>query len=250
MVASTRLYEDAHDNSEALVLAHLGLVKRVALHLKVRIPPFMELDELIQVGMIGLLEAARAFNPTKGIEFESFALSRVRGAILDEVRQLSYLPRSAVAFNKSENQATNALASELGRAPTQAELADHMGDDLELFQKRRGNAKRFETLSMEVMTDEVMGIADERTRQPDAIVEHEQFMGAVTDAIAELPERDQLLMSLYYVEELNLKEIGEILGVTESRISQLLTAVVKKLRTTLKIEVAEKPASAKARRNA
>jgi RNA polymerase sigma factor FliA len=250
MVVSTRLYEDAHDNSEALVLAHLGLVKRVALHLKVRIPPFMELDELIQVGMIGLLEAARAFNPTKGIEFESFALSRVRGAILDEVRQLSYLPRSAVAFNKSENQATNALASELGRAPTQAELADHMGDDLELFQKRRGNAKRFETLSMEVMTDEVMGIADERTRQPDAIVEHEQFMGAVTDAIAELPERDQLLMSLYYVEELNLKEIGEILGVTESRISQLLTAVVKKLRATLKIEVAEKPASAKARRNA
>lgn len=250
MAVSTRLYEDAQDNSEALVLAHLGLVKRVALHLKVRIPPFMELDELIQVGMIGLLEAARAYNPTKGIEFESFALSRVRGAILDEVRQLSYLPRSAVAFNKSENQATNALASELGRAPTQAELADHLGDDLDLFQKRRGNAKRFETLSMEVMTEEVLGIADERSRQPDAIVEHQQFMGAVTDAIAELPERDQLLMSLYYVEELNLKEIGEILGVTESRISQLLTAIVKKLRETLKIEVAAKPATARARRDA
>ena len=250
MAVNTRLYEDAQDNSEALVLAHLGLVKRVALHLKVRIPPFMELDELIQVGMIGLLEAARAYNPTKGIEFESFALIRERGAILDEVRQLSYLPRSAVAFNKSENQATNALASELGRAPTQSELADHMGDDLDLFQKRRGNAKRFETLSMEVMTDEVLGIADERTRQPDAIVEHQQFMGAVADAIAELPERDQLLMSLYYVEELNLKEIGEILGVTESRISQLLTAIVKKLRLSLKIEVAEKPATARARRDA
>ena len=250
MAVNTRLYEDAQDNSEALVLAHLGLVKRVALHLKVRIPPFMELDELIQVGMIGLLEAARAYNPTKGIEFESFALSRVRGAILDEVRQLSYLPRSAVAFNKSENQATNALASELGRAPTQSELADHMGDDLDLFQKRRGNAKRFETLSMEVMTDEVLGIADERSRQPDAIVEHQQFMQAVSDSIAELPERDQLLMSLYYVEELNLKEIGEILGVTESRISQLLTAVVKKLRLSQKIEVAEKPATARARRDA
>lgn len=250
MAVNTRLYEDAHDNSEALVLAHLGLVKRVALHLKVRIPPFMELDELIQVGMIGLLEAARAYNPTKGIEFESFALSRVRGAILDEVRQLSYLPRSAVAFNKSENQATNALASELGRAPTQAELADHLGDDLDLFQKRRGNAKRFETLSMEVMTDEVLGIADERSRQPDAIVEHQQFMGAVADAIAELSERDQLLMSLYYVEELNLKEIGEILGVTESRISQLLTAIVKKLRESLKIEVAAKPATTRARRDA
>jgi len=217
-------------------MAHLGMVKRVALHLKVRIPPFMELDELIQVGMIGLLEAARSFDTSKGVEFESYALSRVRGAILDEVRQLSYLPRSAVAFNKSENEAINFLASELGRAPTQSELAEHMGDDLEEFQKKRGNAKRFETLSMEVINDEVLGIADERSRQPDAIVEHEDFMRAVTGAIADLPERDQLLMSLYYVEELNLKEIGDVLGVTESRISQLLTGIVKKLRVSLGIE--------------
>ena len=112
MVAPTRLYEDVRNNSEALVLAHLGMVKRVALHLKVRVPPFMELDELIQVGMIGLLEAARAFDPAKGIEFESFALSRVRGAMLDEVRHLSFLPRSAVAYNKSETKATNVLQSE------------------------------------------------------------------------------------------------------------------------------------------
>lgn len=250
MVNPTSLYHDVHDASEALVMAHLGMVKRVALHLKVRIPPFMELDELIQVGMIGLLEAARSFDSSKGVEFESYALSRVRGAILDEVRQLSYLPRSAVAFNKSENEAINFLASELGRAPTQSELAEHMGDDLEEFQKKRGNAKRFETLSMEVINDEVLGIADERSRQPDAIVEHEDFMRAVTGAIADLPERDQLLMSLYYVEELNLKEIGEVLGVTESRISQLLTAIVKKLRESLKIEVAAKPTTARARRDA
>ena len=236
MATATKLYHEVHDASEALVMAHLGMVKRVALHLKARIPPFMELDELMQVGMIGLLEAARAYDPTKGIEFESFALSRVRGAILDEVRQLSYLPRSAVAFNKSENEAINFLASELGRTPTQSELAEHMGDDLEEFQKKRGNAKRFETLSMEVISDEVLGIVDERSRQPDAIVEHEDFMRAVTEAIAELPERDQLLMSLYYVEELNLKEIGEVLGVTESRVSQLLTGIVKKLRLSLGIE--------------
>jgi RNA polymerase sigma factor for flagellar operon FliA len=236
MATATKLYDEVHDASEALVMAHLGMVKRVALHLKVRLPPFMELDELMQVGMIGLLEAARAFDPTKGIEFESFALSRVRGAILDEVRQLSYLPRSAVAFNKSENEAINFLASVLGRKPTQSELAEHMGDDLEEFQKKRCNAKRFETLSMEVINDEVLGIADERSRQPDVIVEHEDFMRAVTEAIAELPERDQLLMSLYYVEELNLKEIGEVLGVTESRVSQLLTGIVKKLRLSLGIE--------------
>ena len=245
MANSTRLYEQSSDNSEALVMQHLGLVKRVALHLKVRIPPFMELDELIQVGMIGLLEAARAFNPDKGVDFENFALSRVRGAILDEVRQLSYLPRSAVAFNKSESRATDALATELGRAPTQIELAEHLGDDIESFHKKRGNASRFETFSMEVVADEVMGIADERAGQPEVIVEHADFMRAVTQAIAELPERDQLLMQLYYVEELNLKEIGEIVGVTESRVSQLLTATVKKLRNSLDIEVEAKPPKAR-----
>lgn len=248
MALSTRLYEQVSDNhasSEALVMAHLGMVKRVALHLKLRIPPFMELDELIQVGMIGLLEAARAYNPGKGIEFENFALSRVRGAILDEVRQLSYLPRSAVAFNKSEHKATDILSSELGRAPTQAELAEHLGDDLEAFQKKRGDAKRFETFSMEVVTDEVMGIADDRSRQPEAIVEHADFMRAVAESIAELPEREQLLMQLYYVEELNLKEIGETLGVTESRVSQLLSTIVKKLRVSLQFE--EQPVVKKAR---
>ena len=179
------------------------------------------------------------------MDFENFALSRVRGAILDEVRQLSYLPRSAVAFNKSESRATDALATELGRAPTQSELAEHLGDDIESFHKKRGNASRFETFSMEVVADEVMGIADERSRQPEAIVEHADFMRAVTQAIAELPERDQLLMQLYYVEELNLKEIGEIVGVTESRVSQLLTATVKKLRATLHIEVEAKAPKAR-----
>lgn len=240
MAPHTRMYEDVQNNHEALVMAHLGMVKRVALHLKVRIPPFMELDELIQVGMIGLLEAARAFNPDKGVDFENFALSRVRGAILDEVRQLSYLPRSAVAFNKSESRATDALATELGRAPTQSELAEHLGDDIDSFHKKRSNASRFETFSMEVVTDEVMGIADARERQPEAIVEHADFMRAVTQAIADLPEREQLLMQLYYVEELNLKEIGETVGVTESRVSQLLSATVKKLRASLNIDAPAK----------
>jgi RNA polymerase sigma factor for flagellar operon FliA len=221
------------------------MVKRVAVHLKARVPPFMELDELVQVGMVGLIEAARSFDPTKGFEFEHFALSRVRGAILDEVRRLSFLPRSAVAFNKSHSKATDELASELGRIPTEAELAEHVGKDLEAFQKERGQAKRFETYSMEVMNDEVMNIADDSSQQPDAIVEHAQFMGAVAGAIGELAERDQLLMNLYYVEELNLKEIGDVLGVTESRVSQLLSAVVKKLRVTLKVA---EPASTKARK--
>ncbi len=235
MPPSTRLYQEVQNNSEALVMAHLGMVKRVALHLKVRLPPFMEVDELIQVGMIGLLEAARAYDASKGIEFENFAHSRVRGAILDEVRRMSFLPRSAVAINKSHNEATHSLAAELGRTPTQAELAEHMGKDIDDFHKERTQANRFETYSMEVVTDEVMSLAADASMQPEAIVEHEDFMEAVVGAIGDLPEREQLLMNLYYVEELNLKEIGEVLGVTESRVSQLITATVKKLRGVLQI---------------
>ena len=231
-----KMYQQARPQGEELVLAHLGLVKRVALHLKARVPAYMELDELIQVGMMGLLEASRVFDASKGVDFENFAHSRVRGAMLDEVRRLSFLPRSAVAFNKTHNETLHALSSELGRAPTQGEMAEYMGKDLEDFHKERGKARRFETYSLEVVTEEVMSIADDSSRQPDVMVEEAEFMQAVTDAIAQLPEREQLVMQLYYVEELNLKEIGEVLEVSESRISQILSAVVKKLRLKLQVD--------------
>lgn len=233
MGKAVALYHQVENRQESLVLAHMAMVKRVAVHLKARVPPFMELDELVQVGMIGLIEAARAYDPSKGFGFENFALSRVRGAMLDEVRRLSFLPRSAVAFNKGESQATHVLAAELGRPPTQTEIAEYMGKDIDDFQKERGNAVRFETYSMEVLNDEVMNLADEASQQPDAILEHSEIVEAVTSAIDQLPEREKLIVSLYYVEELNLKEIGEVLGVSESRVSQILSAIVKKLRSHL-----------------
>jgi len=238
MPPSIRLYEQTQDREESLILAHLAMVKRVAVHLKARIPPFMEIDELVQVGMVGLIEAARAFDPTKGVVFESYAHSRVRGAMIDEVRRLSFLPRSAVAFNKSHSSANQILATELGRAPSQAELAEFMGRELDSFQKDRGTARQFETFSMEVVSDEVMNIPEQSSRQPDAIYEETEMMSALADAIDSLPERDKLVISLYYVDELNLREIGEVLGVSESRVSQILSANVKKLRTRLKPEAA------------
>lgn len=238
MPPSIRLYEQTGNHDEALILDHLGMVKRIAVHLKARIPPFMEVDELVQVGMIGLIEAARSFNPTKGVAFESYAHTRIRGAMIDEVRRLSFLPRSAVAFNKSHSTASQALATELGRAPTQAELAEFMGMEIDNFEKDRGAARQFETYSMEVVNDEVMNLPEQHSRQPEAIVEEAQMMEALTEAIDGLPERDKLVISLYYVEELNLREIGEVLGVSESRVSQILSANVKKLRAQLNAEPA------------
>jgi len=229
------LYEQVENRQESLIMAHMPMVKRVAVHLKARVPPFMELDEMIQVGMVGLIEAARAFDPTKGFEFENFALSRVRGAILDEVRRQSFLPRSAVAFNKNENEAVHALRAELGRAPSQAELADYMGKDIEDFHRERGQAKRFETFSMEVLSEEVMAMPADASLQPESIVEENEFLLALVASIDELPEREKMVMSLYYVDELNLKEIGQVLGVSESRVSQILSSVVKKLRQQLQI---------------
>jgi RNA polymerase sigma factor for flagellar operon FliA len=233
MDAALELYESSKGRQETLVISHLPMVKRVAFHLRGRIPPLLDLDELVQVGMLGLIEAARGYDPRRGIPFEHFALSRVRGAMLDEVRRVSDLTRSSVAFNKSENAAAHKLVAELGRMPTQGEVAQSMGKDIESYHREQGQAWRSETFSIEEVSEEVMNIAAERGVQPEAQVERAQLLQALAGAIQELPERDQLIISLYYVEELNLKEIGEILGVSESRVSQLLTAIAKKLRSLL-----------------
>ncbi len=234
--SSLDLYTQHEQSQEALIVGHMAMVKRVASHLKARIPPYMELDELVQVGMIGLIEAARAFDTAKGVGFENFALSRIRGAMLDEVRRLSSLPRSAVAFKRSENDATQTLAAELGRKPSTAELADFMSKTLDTYHKEKDSAHRFETYSMEDIGEEVLNIRGDREQQPEVYVEQAQFMAALTDAIDGLSERPKLVMSLYYVEELNLKEIGEVLGVSESRVSQILSETVKKLRNQLQLD--------------
>jgi RNA polymerase sigma factor for flagellar operon FliA len=233
MASRVALYEQVDNRNERLVLDHMPMVKRVAVHLRGRIPPFMELEELVQVGMVGLIEAARAYDPGRGIDFENFALSRIRGAMLDEVRRLSALPRSAVAFNQSQGGAASALATELGRKPSAGELADYLGKEIEQFHRERDSAHRFETLPIDTVSDEAMAIADESSRQPEAIVEQAQFMRALQAAIDGLSERERLVMQLYYVEELNLKEIGATIGVTESRVSQILSGNVRTLRRQL-----------------
>ena len=216
-------------------MAHVGLVKRVALHLKGRLPNFMELEELIQVGMIGLIEANNSFNGEMGVDFEIFAKKRIRGAILDQVRKMSYLPRSAIVNLRDHNEATAALSGELGREPTQTEIAQFMGKELDEFQRERNHAHRFQTVSLESQLPETTEQPASNTTEPEAQVAKEEFMDSLIDAIKTLPERERTVISLYYSEEMNLKEIGVILDVSESRVSQILSACVAKLRKNLDI---------------
>tara|TARA_B100000989_G_scaffold213292_1_gene162083 strand:+ start:246 stop:959 length:714 start_codon:yes stop_codon:yes gene_type:complete len=218
------------------LMEHIGLVKRVALHLKTRLPNFMEIDELIQVGTIGLIEAAKSFDNSKGVEFEIFARTRIRGAILDQVRKLSYLPRSAMVNIRDHNEATAALSSELGREPSQTELAEFMGKDLESFHKERTHAYRFQTVSLESQVMDDVEIPSNEINEPESELADAQLLNALEGSIESLPERDKTIISLYYVEEMNLKEIGAVLDISESRVSQILSSTVKKLRTHLKTE--------------
>ncbi len=212
------------------LMEHIGLVKRVAIHLKSRLPNYMELDELIQVGTIGLIEAAKSFDDQKGVEFEVFARTRIRGAILDQVRKLSYLPRSAIVNIRDHNEATAVLSSELSREPTQTELADFMGKDLDSFHKERTHAHRFQTVSLESQLPESIDLPANEFNEPETTLADSQMMEALTESIESLPEREKTIISLYYVEELNLKEIGAVLEVSESRVSQVLSATIKQLR--------------------
>ena len=221
--------------SEAYVLQHLGLVKRVALHLQARTPKFIELDDLLQAGMLGLVQASRSFDPGKGFPFEGFAYVRVKGAMFDEIRRLSYLPRSAVAVGKAHAQSTNELSSQIGRSPSHAELASFMNKDVESLHKERAESVRFQTTSIETLPESVENIAADDSMRPDVLVENAQFMEALQAAIDRLPEREKLIISLYYVDEMNLSEIGSIVGVSESRVSQILSATAKALRKTLQV---------------
>jgi RNA polymerase sigma factor for flagellar operon FliA len=228
-MADLDLYNQVAQNGRDPILAHVGLVKRTALHLKARIPQVMDVDELIQVGMIGLIEASQSFDATRGVDFEIFARTRIRGAILDEVRRISVLPRSAISHIRETNDATQELATELGRAPTQSELADFMGKDAAEYQKERSHAHQMLMVDSEVAEDEMLN-TPQSGYEPEQEVGDAMMMDSLSEAIEQLPERDQIIMALYYTEDLNLKEIGAVLDISESRVSQLLSANVKKLR--------------------
>jgi RNA polymerase sigma factor FliA len=217
------------------LMSYIGLVKRIAIYLKGRVPDYIQLEDMIQIGTLGLIEASKAYKPSVGVDFEVFAKNRVRGAILDEIRKLSSIPRSAVSHLQQHNKTAMTLSHRLGRSPTQTEIAEELGLSTEAFHKEREHANRFQTTSLELTSDDNTDLTaqDLSSVNPETLVSNREINDRVALAISQLSKREQLVISLYHKEEMNLKEIGVILGVNESRVSQILSATVAKLRITI-----------------
>lgn len=215
-----------------LVTRHAPLVKRIAHHLASRLPASVQLDDLIQAGMVGLLEAARQYDSGQGASFSTYAGIRIRGAMIDEIRRLDWTPRSVHRKSRGVAEAIHELENRLGREPRDHEVADAMGMDLDEYHQVLADASGARLFSMDQedpLTGEAHDVAGEGPL-PEEILADGDFHADLADAIRELPEREQLVMQLYYEEELNLREIGAVLGVTESRVSQIHGRIMLKLR--------------------
>lgn len=223
------------------ITQYAPMVKKIAGILISRLPASIELDDLIQVGIIGLIDAARQFDPAQGVQFETFASQRVRGAMLDELRREDWMPRQVRRHAKQIEEAIRQLEQRLGRSPIESEIADELDLSLAEYQELLGECKGLSLLHFEDFTDEdgesvngLAGIADRGAPDPLSMLSDEAFRQSLVSAIGLLPERDQIVMALYYDQELNLKEIGAVLGVSESRVSQLHSQAVARLRVKLK----------------
>lgn len=237
MNAATAQYR-ANYNGDAtrVVEAHAELVRRIAHHLAARLPASVEIDDLIQAGMLGLLEAARNFQADQGASFETYASIRIRGAMIDEIRRGDWVPRSVHRRFRDVVAATRAIEQANGRAATAKEVADAMGITIPEYHQMLEESARGQLLSLDVLSDESDGeprLAAHIGVTPALIFEDSAFRNALEAEIASLPEREQLVLSLYYEQEMNLREIGAVLEVSESRACQIHGQAMVRLRARL-----------------
>ncbi len=226
----------APEENEILVERHMDLVKRIAHHLLGRLPATIQVQDLIQAGAMGLLEAARQYDKRHGASFETYAGIRIRGAMLDEVRRLDWAPRSAHRTMRQVSEALRSVEVRTGRPATGAEAAAELGVDLESYHQMLRKAVEARVFSIEDMVGPDDDPADRLpggSLDPAAECLRDGLGEAVAAAIDGLPERERLVVSLYYDEELNLREIGEVLGVTESRVCQIHGQALARLRANL-----------------
>ena len=225
-------------NKDQLVQRFAPLVKRIAYHLMARLPSSVQVDDLVQNGMMGLLDAINRFEAGMGAQFETYAAQRIRGAMLDGLRENDWLPRSLRRDFRRIEMAIAQLEQQHGRAPSEQELAAALDMTLADYQKMLQDARGHQLISFEDLVED--GDEDflerhltDHSAEPSKILEDESLRRLLVDGIEALPEREKLMMALYYEQDLNLREIGEVMGVTESRVCQLHTQVVARLRARI-----------------
>jgi RNA polymerase sigma factor for flagellar operon FliA len=224
--------------SDDLVTKHAALVKRIAYHLMSRLPPSVQADDLIQAGMIGLLEASRNYDASQGASFETYAGIRIRGAMLDEIRRTDWTPRSVHRKARQVAEAVREIENQEGRDARDVEVAQKMGIELNEYHRILQDATGCRVFSIDdtgVNGDELQHqpVADAPRNEPLDSLQHSDFKSALAEAISNLPERERLVMAMYYDEELNLREIGEVLGVSESRVCQIHGQALIRLRARM-----------------
>ena len=216
------------------------MVRRLASQLIGRLPASVEYDDLVQAGMIGLLDALSRYEPDRGAQFETFAMQRIRGAMIDELRGSDWLPRSVRRSQRTISEAIHRAEQRFGRAPAEAEIAAELGLSLADYQRLLDDARGAQLVHFdEYANDDGDDAFLDRNlvsedAGPEDIFGDLRFRGALAQAIENLPERERHLMGMYYEQDMTLKEIGAVFGVTESRVSQLHSQAVARLRAQLK----------------
>ena len=225
-------------STEEYVKKFAPLVKRIAYHLMAKLPASVHVDDLIQAGLIGLMDAAENYDDTQGAQFETYAVQRIRGSMLDELRHADWLPRTVRKSLRQIDATINKLEQKNQRVPNEMEVAKEMNVELSHYQQMLLDARGHQLLYYEDLQDSDDADFFERhvtgnTSDPLQMLEDENFRKALIEAIGTLPEREKQMMGMYYEQELNLREIGEVLGVSESRVCQLHSQAVARLRVKL-----------------
>jgi RNA polymerase sigma factor for flagellar operon FliA len=229
---------------EQIVLEHAPLIRYIVNRIAVRLPSHIDLDDLHNTGVIGLMDAIDKYDPDKNCKFKTYAEFRIKGAILDQLRSLDWVPRSVRQKGRRLERAYGDVEQRLGRSANEEEVADSLGLQLDKFHELINQVRGISLVNLEELRGGGQDgdrngsyadiVEDVNAENPFASLKLQEMRGVVADTIATLPEKERLVISLYYYEDLNMKEIGNILGITESRVCQIHTKSVLRLRSKLK----------------